>query len=67
MTVEEHKHNDEAAIKRAIEGYVEALRARDLDGVMSIHARSGLGAGRLAERQSGARPQALAMGIWSTV
>ncbi len=27
MTVEEHKNNDEAEIKRAIEGYVEALRA----------------------------------------
>src|SRR6516164_2697961 len=38
MTVEEHKHNDEAEIKRVIEGYVEAFRARDLDGVMSIYA-----------------------------
>ena len=38
MSVEEHKHNDEAEIKRAIEGYVEALRARDIDGVMSIYA-----------------------------
>jgi ketosteroid isomerase-like protein len=38
MTIEEHKNNDEAAIKRAIEGYVEALRAKDLDGVMSIYA-----------------------------
>ena len=38
MTVEEHKNNDEAEIKRAIEGYVEALRARDIDGVMSIYA-----------------------------
>ena len=32
MTVEEHKNNDEAEIKRVIEGYVEALRAKDLEG-----------------------------------
>lgn len=38
MTIEEHKNNDEAAIKRAIEGYVEALRAKDLDGIVSIYA-----------------------------
>ena len=38
MTVEEHKKNDEAEIKRVIEGYVEAFRAKDLDGVMSIYA-----------------------------
>ena len=38
MTVEEHKQNDEAAIKRVIEGYVEAFRAKDLDGVMAIYA-----------------------------
>lgn len=38
MTVEEHKNNDEAAIKRVIGGFVEALRARDIDGVMSIYA-----------------------------
>lgn len=38
MTVEEHKKNDEAEIKRAIEGYAEALRAGDIDGVMSIYA-----------------------------
>ena len=38
MTVEEHKQNDEAAIKRVIEDWVEALRARDIDGVMSIYA-----------------------------
>ena len=36
MTVEEHKNNEEAAIKRVIEGFVEALRAKDLDGVMSM-------------------------------
>ena len=38
MAVEENKKNDEAEIQRAIEGYVEALRARDIDGVMSIYA-----------------------------
>ena len=38
MTVEANKKNDEAEIQRAIEGYVEALRARDIDGVMSIYA-----------------------------
>ncbi len=38
MSVEEHKHNDEAEIKRVIERYVEAFRARDLDRVMSIYA-----------------------------
>ena len=38
MTVEEHKNSDEAEIKRAIKRYVEALRARDIDGVMSIYA-----------------------------
>jgi ketosteroid isomerase-like protein len=38
MSVEEHKQNNEADIKRVIEGYVEAFRARDLDGVMSIYA-----------------------------
>jgi ketosteroid isomerase-like protein len=37
MTVEEARKNDEAAIKRVIEGYVEALRARDIDGVMSMY------------------------------
>ena len=38
MSVEEHKKKDEAAIKRVIEGFVEALRAKDLDGVMSMYA-----------------------------
>ena len=38
MAVEEHKKNDEAEIKRVIEGGVEAVRARDIDGVMSIYA-----------------------------
>ena len=38
MSVEANKQNDEAEIKRVIEGYVEAFRAKDLDGVMSIYA-----------------------------
>ena len=38
MAVEEHKKNDEAEIKRVIEGGVEAVRARDIDGVVSIYA-----------------------------
>ena len=38
MAVEEHKKNDEAEIKRVLEGGVEAVRARDIDGVMSIYA-----------------------------
>ena len=38
MAVEETKKNDEAEIKRVIEGGVEAVRARDIDGVMSIYA-----------------------------
>ena len=39
MTVEDNKKNDEAEIKRVIEGGVEAVRARDIDGVMSIYAQ----------------------------
>ena len=39
MAVEEIKNNDEAEIKRVIEGGVEAIRARDIDGVMSIYAQ----------------------------
>ena len=38
MTVEEHKNNEKAEIKRTIEDWVEALRAKDIDGVMSIYA-----------------------------
>src|SRR5579859_2867126 len=38
MTSEENKQNDEAEIKRVIEGYVEAFRAKDLDGIMSMYA-----------------------------
>jgi ketosteroid isomerase-like protein len=36
VSIEKHKKNDEAEIKRVIEGFVEALRAKDLDGVMSM-------------------------------
>ena len=36
MAVEENKNNAEAAIKRVLEGGVEAVRARDIDGVMSL-------------------------------
>ena len=39
MAVEETKKNEEAEIKRGIEGGVEAIRARDIDGVMSIYAQ----------------------------
>jgi ketosteroid isomerase-like protein len=38
MAVEDNKKNDEAEIKRVPEGGVEAVRARDIDGVMSIYA-----------------------------
>ncbi len=38
MTVEEHKNNEEAEITRVIEGGVEAFRARDIDGMMSMYA-----------------------------
>src|SRR6266700_4644408 len=38
MTVEETKNNDEAEIKRVIEGGVEAFRARDIEGIMSMYA-----------------------------
>jgi len=38
MAVEEHKQNDEAAIKRVIEGGVEAVRNKDIGGVMSLYA-----------------------------
>lgn len=38
MAVKDNKKNDEAEIKRVIEEWVEALRARNIDGVMSIYA-----------------------------
>ena len=38
MTIEENKKNDEVAIKMVIESGVAAIRAKDLDGVMSMYA-----------------------------
>ena len=38
MLFEEHKQKDEAEIKRVIERGVEAIRAKDLEGVMSMYA-----------------------------
>ena len=38
MSVEGNKKKDEAEIKRLLEGGVEAVRARDIDAVMSIYA-----------------------------
>ena len=38
MAVEEHKQNDETAIKRGIEGGVNAVRNKDIGGVMSLYA-----------------------------
>jgi ketosteroid isomerase-like protein len=38
MAVEENKKNDEAAIKRVIEGGVNAVRNKDIGGVLSLYA-----------------------------
>jgi len=38
MAVEENKQNDETAIKRVIEGGVNAVRNKDIGGVMSLYA-----------------------------
>src|SRR5260370_38465832 len=38
MAGEEHKKNDETAIKRVIEGGVNAVRNKDSGGVMSLYA-----------------------------
>jgi ketosteroid isomerase-like protein len=38
MTVEETSNTEEAAIKRVIERYLEAICAKDLDGIVSIYA-----------------------------
>ena len=38
MAVEENKKNDETAIKRVIEGGVNAVRNKDIRGVMSLYA-----------------------------
>ena len=39
MAVETNKHNDEAALKRVLEGGVEAIRDKNIEGVMSIYAQ----------------------------
>ena len=39
MTVEDNKKNDEAEIKRVIEGGVEALHDKNIEGVMSFYAQ----------------------------
>ena len=39
MAVEATKKNDEAEIKRVIEGGVEAIRDKNIAGVMSLYAR----------------------------
>jgi uncharacterized protein (TIGR02246 family) len=39
MAVEDNKNNEEAEIKRVIEGGVEAIRAKNLEGVMSLYAQ----------------------------
>jgi ketosteroid isomerase-like protein len=38
MAVEEHKQNDETAIKRVIEDGVEAVRHKNIEGVMAFYA-----------------------------
>ena len=38
MAVEENKKNDEAEIKRVIEGGVEAIRDKNIEGVMPLYA-----------------------------
>ena len=39
MAVEENKKNDEAEIKRVIEGGVEAIRDKNIEDVMSLYAQ----------------------------
>ena len=39
MAVEANKKNDEAEIKRVIEGGVEAIRDKNIEGVMSLYAQ----------------------------
>jgi ketosteroid isomerase-like protein len=38
MTIEENKTNNEAAIRELIDGFVKAIRAKDINGVMSFFA-----------------------------
>jgi uncharacterized protein (TIGR02246 family) len=39
MAVEANKQNDEAALKRVLEGGVEAIHDKNIEGVMSIYAQ----------------------------
>jgi uncharacterized protein (TIGR02246 family) len=38
MTIEENRTKNEAAIRELIDGLVKAIRAKDIDGVMSVFA-----------------------------
>jgi uncharacterized protein (TIGR02246 family) len=38
MTIDKHGTKDEAAIRALIDGFVKAIRAKDIDGVMSVFA-----------------------------
>ena len=38
MTIEEDKTKNEAAIRELISGFVKAIRAKDINGVMSVFA-----------------------------
>ena len=38
MTVEENRTENEAAIHELIDGFVKAIRAKDMNGVMSVFA-----------------------------
>lgn len=38
MTVEEQKQNNESAVKKVIEDGIEALRNKDIEGVMALYA-----------------------------
>ena len=38
MTMEENRTKDEAAIRELIDGFVKAIRAKDINGVMSVFA-----------------------------
>jgi hypothetical protein len=39
MAVEDNKKNDEAEIQRVLEGGVEAIRDKNIEGVMSLYAQ----------------------------
>ncbi|HEV7645726.1 MAG TPA: nuclear transport factor 2 family protein [Pyrinomonadaceae bacterium] len=38
MTIEENRTRNEAAIQELVDGFVKAIRAKDIDGVMSVFA-----------------------------